>query len=78
MVESEDNFIDPPNHQQKSQSHQSTGPTIASNGGHIPPALPQVLINSVKDENVRNLMMSWYWAGYYTGLHEGQQSSKIE
>lgn len=27
----------------------------------------------VKDEALRNLMMSWYYAGYYTGLYEGQQ-----
>lgn len=28
---------------------------------------------AVKDEALRNLMMSWYYAGYYTGLYEGQQ-----
>ena len=27
----------------------------------------------VKDEALKNLMMSWYYAGYYTGLYEGQQ-----
>ena len=27
---------------------------------------------AVKDEGLKNLMMSWYYAGYYTGLHEGQ------
>jgi hypothetical protein len=27
----------------------------------------------VGDEALRNLMMSWYYAGYYTGLYEGQQ-----
>lgn len=26
----------------------------------------------VADETMRNLMMSWYWAGYYTGLQEGR------
>ncbi|KAF8544054.1 hypothetical protein BDD12DRAFT_873788 [Trichophaea hybrida] len=25
------------------------------------------------DESMRNLMMAWYWAGYYTGLQEGQK-----
>lgn len=29
----------------------------------------------VQDENVKNLMMSWYYAGYYTGLYEGQQKA---
>ena len=28
---------------------------------------------AVKDEALKNLMMSWYYAGYYTGLYEGQQ-----
>jgi hypothetical protein len=23
-------------------------------------------------------MMAWYWAGYYTGLREGQQQKAIE
>lgn len=27
----------------------------------------------VQDEGLKNLMMSWYFAGYYTGLYEGQQ-----
>ncbi|MCJ1310575.1 hypothetical protein MMC25_004240 [Agyrium rufum] len=27
--------------------------------------------NSTQDDSMKNLMMSWYWAGYYTGLHEG-------
>lgn len=30
----------------------------------------------VKDETLKNLMMSWYYAGYYTGLYEGQQQSQ--
>jgi hypothetical protein len=28
---------------------------------------------TVQDENMKNLMMSWYYAGYYTGLVAGQQ-----
>jgi hypothetical protein len=28
---------------------------------------------TVQDENLKNIMMSWYYAGYYTGLHAGQQ-----
>ncbi|KAA8903153.1 hypothetical protein FN846DRAFT_908191 [Sphaerosporella brunnea] len=27
------------------------------------------------DVSMRNLMMAWYWAGYYTGLREGQQKA---
>lgn len=28
---------------------------------------------TVQDESLKNIMMSWYYAGYYTGLHAGQQ-----
>lgn len=35
--------------------------------------LTSVMGNAVKDEGLKNLMMAWYYAGYYTGLHEGQQ-----
>ena len=27
------------------------------------------------DEGLKNLMMSWYWAGYYGGLYEGQKQA---
>lgn len=27
----------------------------------------------VQDDGMKKLMMSWYYAGYYTGLHEGKQ-----
>jgi hypothetical protein len=30
---------------------------------------------TVQDENMKNIMMSWYYAGYYTGLHAGQQQA---
>lgn len=29
--------------------------------------------NTVQGEDLKNLMMSWYYAGYYTGLYEGKQ-----
>lgn len=32
----------------------------------------------VKDENLKNAMMSWYYAGYYTGLAAGQQTAPDE
>ena len=28
---------------------------------------------AVQNEALKNLMMSWYYAGYYTGLYEGQR-----
>ncbi|OGM39308.1 hypothetical protein ABOM_012013 [Aspergillus bombycis] len=36
-------------------------------------AMPQTVLSQVQDEGLKNLMMSWYFAGYYTGLYEGQQ-----
>ncbi|KAF3491968.1 uncharacterized protein GIQ15_01485 [Arthroderma uncinatum] len=42
-------------------------------------SMPQMVINgapnppNIQDEALKNLMMSWYFAGYYTGLYEGQQ-----
>lgn len=30
----------------------------------------------VQDEALKNLMMSWYYAGYYTGFYEGQQKAQ--
>ncbi|TKX18508.1 hypothetical protein C1H76_9297 [Elsinoe australis] len=40
--------------------------------------MPQALLGAVQDENMRNLMMSWYYAGYYTGLLEGQQKAHAD
>jgi hypothetical protein len=31
---------------------------------------------TVQDEGLKALLMSWYYAGYYTGLYEGQQQAK--
>ncbi|KAI4104130.1 MAG: hypothetical protein LQ339_003983 [Xanthoria mediterranea] len=39
-------------------------------------AVPGVLMNGVQDEGLKNLMMSWYYAGYYTGLYEGRKQSE--
>lgn len=30
---------------------------------------------AVQDEGLKNLMMSWYYAGYYTGIYEGRKQS---
>lgn len=40
------------------------------------PPLPAHLIGHVHDEGLKNLLMSWYYAGYYTGLYEGQQKGQ--
>jgi hypothetical protein len=33
---------------------------------------------TVQDENLKNLLMSWYYAGYHTGLYEGRQQAMKE
>jgi hypothetical protein len=65
-------------------------PNIPAVGGAMPQALlntgnslrcsffsrnGQLTIFTVQDEGMKNLMMSWYYAGYYTGLLEGQQKA---
>ncbi|PWW75267.1 hypothetical protein C7212DRAFT_280944 [Tuber magnatum] len=37
------------------------------------PPIPQNIVGGAENEVLRNLLMSWYYAGYYTGLYEGQQ-----
>ncbi|KND92495.1 Survival motor neuron-like protein 1 [Tolypocladium ophioglossoides CBS 100239] len=39
---------------------------------------PQAIMGSIQDENLKKLLMSWYYAGYYTGLYERQQQQKTE
>ncbi|KAI6808884.1 hypothetical protein KC332_g16216 [Hortaea werneckii] len=54
------------------QPHQAQAQALAAVGGSM---MPQALMNSVQDEGLKNMMMSWYYAGYYTGLYEGQQKA---
>jgi hypothetical protein len=58
-----------------------TIPQTLLNGGKSAFLISQgyfLLTKIVQDESLRNLMMSWYYAGYYTGYHEGQQKAKTE
>ncbi|KAJ5812368.1 hypothetical protein N7474_008669 [Penicillium riverlandense] len=52
----------------------------AASAAATPPAsgmpMPHPALAQVQDEGLKNLMMAWYFAGYYTGLHEGQQQGK--
>ncbi len=40
------------------------------------PDVPIAVAQGGQDEALKNLMMSWYYAGYYTGLYEGQALQK--
>ncbi|KAF2461381.1 hypothetical protein BDY21DRAFT_85064 [Lineolata rhizophorae] len=37
---------------------------------------PHAVLADGHDDNVPNMAMSWYWAGYYKGLYEGQAYGK--
>ncbi|KAL9527173.1 SMN complex subunit [Sphaerulina musiva] len=53
----------------------TTTATPHTTAGPILPNLPQTLLNGSQNEDLKNIMMSWYYAGYYTGLYEGQQKA---
>ena len=40
-----------------------------------PAGIPQVS-PMPQDDTIKNLVMAWYWAGYYSGLYEGQKASQ--
>ncbi|KAL9547139.1 hypothetical protein MBANPS3_006320 [Mucor bainieri] len=41
-----------------------------------PPQLPAMPSGSDSQEDLSNLMMAWYYCGYYTGLYQGQQQQE--
>ncbi|KAJ6000323.1 hypothetical protein N7481_000732 [Penicillium waksmanii] len=62
------------------QKPADAGPTSAMAPNPAPLAgptmpMPEAVMTNVQDENLKRLMMSWYFAGYYTGLYEGQQKA---
>ncbi|EYE97846.1 uncharacterized protein EURHEDRAFT_472133 [Aspergillus ruber CBS 135680] len=58
----------PPEANPIAEAGTGTGPADAT-------PMPHPVLSSVQDEGLKNLMMSWYYAGYYTGLYEGQQKA---
>ncbi|KAI9731724.1 MAG: hypothetical protein M1834_004513 [Cirrosporium novae-zelandiae] len=55
-------------------------PSVAGNLNGQPTVtvpMPQLPVG-MQDEGLKNLMMSWYYAGYYTGLYEGRQQGLQE
>ncbi|KZM25223.1 uncharacterized protein EKO05_0007395 [Ascochyta rabiei] len=65
--------------QETAASEEQNQPQSANMGTTAPhdtafaASMPQAILGTVQDENLKNIMMSWYYAGYYTGLHAGQQ-----
>lgn len=50
-------------------------PRPALHNGLVDAPMPQAILGTVQDENLKNVIMSWYYAGYYTGLYAGQQQT---
>ncbi|KAL9009053.1 MAG: hypothetical protein Q9180_009438 [Flavoplaca navasiana] len=57
------------------QEYYAPPPARDDGAGSVPEPsnVPNVFMNGVQDQGLKNLMMSWYYAGYYTGLYEGRK-----
>ncbi|KAF2740866.1 hypothetical protein EJ04DRAFT_168824 [Polyplosphaeria fusca] len=64
-----------PENQESSTAAAGEGPR---HEGGAATGMPQALLGTVQDENVKNMIMSWYYAGYYTGLHSGKQQGNVQ
>jgi len=68
------------NNETNTSGHGQASEQLPTQAQAVPPstgALSAVL-PTIQDEAMRNLMMSWYYAGYYTGIQEGQQRAYAE
>ncbi|EKV19484.1 Survival motor neuron [Penicillium digitatum] len=75
--ENEDVAITVDDHTSESAPEPSRPVADASSAVSTPAMpMPHPIMANVQDESLKNLMMSWYYAGYYTGLHEGQQQAR--
>ncbi|MCJ1256967.1 hypothetical protein MMC24_004792 [Lignoscripta atroalba] len=66
------------NNSEDTQPHHAQDPAETNTAGStqgIHEMAPNIIGGSLGDEALKNLMMSWYWAGYYTGHYEGQQQA---
>ncbi|KAL4798745.1 hypothetical protein BDV19DRAFT_356085 [Aspergillus venezuelensis] len=55
------------------ESAQVKPETAAAAGSAQAPGMPYPAFPPESDEGLRNLMMAWYYAGYYTARYEEQQ-----
>jgi len=61
---------------EKADGRESIEPAAEAPGIVGKTSIPQAMIEaSTQDEGLKNLMMSWYWAGYYSGYYEGQRQA---
>lgn len=65
--------ITAPKDQEPASKTRETKLTTEGDEAHAA-SMPQAILGTVQDDNLKNLMMAWYYAGYYTGIQTGQQS----
>ncbi|KAF4587651.1 survival motor neuron-like protein 1 [Ophiocordyceps camponoti-floridani] len=65
-------------HQSCASSAEGPNPSHGNNGIHQYSAqIPtHAVLGSVQDDNLKRLLMAWYYAGYYMGLYEGHQQAQ--
>lgn len=56
-------------------SHEPTSDQALPNQQPSVPSFPANMAEGAKNDALKNLMMSWYYAGYYTGFYDGQKST---
>ena len=69
---------------QNQDANQNLGPNLSSTlphallatRMHIKALNGHITNDLAEDDEMKNLMMSWYYAGYYTGLREGKQKAR--
>ncbi|KAL1965109.1 hypothetical protein VTN77DRAFT_6022 [Rasamsonia byssochlamydoides] len=60
-----------PQQEEAANANASGAIPFAAPGGAA--SMPNAVLGEVQDQGLKNLMMAWYFAGYYTGLYEGQR-----
>jgi len=51
-----------------------SGKQLSKDQVSISAGISLLTVAPVHDEGLKRLLMSWYYAGYYTGLHEGRSN----
>ncbi|CAO2658831.1 Nn.00g065540.m01.CDS01 [Neocucurbitaria sp. VM-36] len=80
VAQAETQQQEPKTSEQQQQDQSVAAENPVPHDGNLAASMPQAILGTgsypsypLQDENLKNIMMSWYYAGYYTGLHAGQQ-----
>jgi hypothetical protein len=55
-------------------THQLSQPSVPSQAKVPPAQAPSV----AADQTLENIKMAYYWAGYYSGLYDGQRQVQVQ